>query len=537
MAWKTTIIPMLKERFPGITDDQIIEAHAYAYGGSVIQDIGYYPFGSHYFSNLLHYVRPDVFVENLIRDSKTPDEYAFALGALAHFCGDTVGHPYINKVTAKENPKLRDHYGNVVTYDEDPTAHVRTEFGFDVVEVAHGHYSQQNYHDFIGFQVSKSLLDQAFLETYGLKVNDVIKHEDLAISTYRHAVSALIPQMTKIAFVTYKDQIEQAAPGTAKSKFIYRLNRTEYAKEFGTDYTHVGFWGRVLALILRIVPKIGPFKALKVSIPTPEEQDLLLKSMNSAVDQYKEYLGEIHAAPAPVPSPNPKSAEAARDTASKLNSDAAKSAQRAENAPDGVEKAKREQAAQHVQAAAAKADKSAERTTARVAEAQATGGAPAPSAGALPLDTPIKPPTPPQLPGLDLDTGKPAHAGEYLLADQTYAELLNDLVKPESAAKLVKAVDQQHSKVAEAADQPLAPAAPKPVAPARLIAAGLAKDIEGFFADPEKRAGPPLSKKKQAAETKLMAQVQANLEKLKTMTAPAALTADFGPVPAHVKGS
>ncbi len=168
MAWKTNIVPMLKARFPGITDDQIRQAHAYAYGGSVIQDIGYYPFGSHYFSDLLHYVRPEVYVQNLIRDSETPNDYAFALGALAHYCGDTIGHPAINKATADENPPLQTRFGRLVTYAEDPTAHIRTEFGFDVVEVAHGHYSQQNYRDFIGFQVSKGLMEKAFLETYGI---------------------------------------------------------------------------------------------------------------------------------------------------------------------------------------------------------------------------------------------------------------------------------------------------------------------------------------------------------------------------------
>ena len=162
MAWKDTIVPMLRQRFPGITDDDIRQAHAYAYGGSVIQDIGYYPFGSRYFSDLLHYVRPQEFVEALIRDSTTPDEYAFALGALAHYCGDTIGHPAINLVTAEENPPLSHRFGRIVTYGEDPTAHIRTEFGFDVVEVAQGHYSQENYRDFIGFQVSKPLIERAF---------------------------------------------------------------------------------------------------------------------------------------------------------------------------------------------------------------------------------------------------------------------------------------------------------------------------------------------------------------------------------------
>ncbi len=297
MAWKTNIVPMLKQRFPGITDDDIREAHAYAYGGSVIQDIGYYPFGSHYFSDLLHYVRPQEFVEALIRDSTTPDEYAFALGALAHYCGDTIGHPAVNLVTSEENPPLRTRFGHIVTYAEDPTAHIRTEFGFDVVEVAQGHYSQENYRDFIGFQVAKPLMERAFQETYGLPMNSVMTHEDLAISTYRRAVSSLIPKMTRLAFVSYKDQIQQATPGIDKKKFLYRLNQTEFKKDFGNDYYRVGFWGRVASFFLRIVPKVGPFKALKVTLPNSQEQDTYIKSVNATVDQYRLYLGAIQAAP------------------------------------------------------------------------------------------------------------------------------------------------------------------------------------------------------------------------------------------------
>lgn len=118
MAWLPHIVPLLRERFPNLTDDQIREAHAYAYGGSVIQDIGYYPFGSHEFSDLLHYVRTGDFVSALIRESSNPDEYAFALGALAHYCGDVVGHPAVNAVTAQEYPKLRQRFGPVVTYDK-----------------------------------------------------------------------------------------------------------------------------------------------------------------------------------------------------------------------------------------------------------------------------------------------------------------------------------------------------------------------------------------------------------------------------------
>lgn len=295
MAWLPHIVPLLRARFPNLSDDDLREAHAYAYGGSVIQDIGYYPFGSHQFSDILHYVRTGDFVSTLIRDSTNADEYAFALGALAHYCGDVVGHPAINHVTSEEYPKLRSRFGDVVTYGENPVAHLRTEFGFDVVEVAHGRYSQENYRDFIGFQVSKPLLERAFLETYGVPVDSIMKHEDLAIGSYRHAVSGLIPKMTTVALVSYKDQIEKENPGFDRTKFVYRLRRTEYEKEYGKQYVHPGFGSRILAYFIQIMPKVGPFKAFRIMVPNSTEQDLYLKSVNNTVDKYNGYLVQIKA--------------------------------------------------------------------------------------------------------------------------------------------------------------------------------------------------------------------------------------------------
>ena len=491
MAWKVQIVPMLKARFPGITDDDIRQAHAYAYGGSVIQDIGYYPFGSHYFSDLLHYVRPGDFVNALIRNSQTPNEYAFALGALAHFCGDTKGHPYINQITATENPPLQHRFGPFITYAEDPTAHLRTEFGFDVVEVAHGHYSQENYRDFVGFQVSKSLLEKAFLGTYGIPMNSVIKHEDLAISTYRRAVSALIPKMTKVAFVSYKNDIEQAAPGTQKNKFLYRLNQTEYNKEFGTDYTHVGVRGHILAFVLRLIPKVGPFKALKVTVPDAEEQANYLKSINESVDAFKSYLSQIHAAPAPLPLPDAKDAADARKAADKVSKDAEEAEKLADKAKDPDDKAKKEKVAANVQKVAEKADAAATRTEAKVA-------APVPfvAAEAVPPGTPVQPPSTPVLPVLDLDTGNASGTGEYLLADETYAHLLDDLVR--------------------FATPPPSSTSPSSSTPAPVDPV-LAADVKRFFSKPVPHTGGPISPKEVQKKAALDLKVRKDLATLKTI--------------------
>jgi len=293
MSWLPHIVPLLRARYPNLTDDDLRTAHAYAYGGSIIQDIGYYPFGSHQFSDILHYARTGDFVSTLIRESSNPNEYAFALGALAHYCGDVFGHPAINQVTANEYPRLRRRFGRAVTYEENPVAHLRTEFGFDVVEVAHGRYSQQNYRDFIGFQVSKDLLNRAFLETYDVPLDSILTHEDLALASYRRAVSKLIPKMTTVAAVSYKDQIEKEDPGFQRDKFVYRLKRTEFEKEYGRQYAHPGFGSRVLALFIRILPKVGPLKAFSLMVPNAADQDLYIKSVNTTVDQFNSLLVQI----------------------------------------------------------------------------------------------------------------------------------------------------------------------------------------------------------------------------------------------------
>ncbi|MGD1107856.1 MAG: zinc dependent phospholipase C family protein, partial [Terracidiphilus sp.] len=162
LAWTSEIRPLLLQRFPDLTEDQIKEAHAYAYGGSVIQDLGYYPFGSKDFSDLVHYVRSGDFVLELLRQSQDANEYAFALGALSHYTSDIDGHPAVNEAVALHYPKLRAKYGNSVRYAQDRTAHLKTEFGFDTLQVAKNRYASDQYHDFIGFKVAQPLLERTF---------------------------------------------------------------------------------------------------------------------------------------------------------------------------------------------------------------------------------------------------------------------------------------------------------------------------------------------------------------------------------------
>jgi hypothetical protein len=336
LLWKDQIQPLLLRRFPGSTPDDLRKAHAYAYGGSVVQDMGYYPFGNKYFSDLVHYVRSGDFVEALLRDSSDVDEYAFALGALAHYAADNCGHPAINRVAAIEFPKLRKKYGDQVTYADNPKAHIRTEFGFDMVQVAKNRYTSDRYHDMIGFEVSKPLLQRAFFETYHLKIEDVFGSVDLAIGSYRRGVSKLIPEITRIALLSRHDQIVKDTPNFSRRKFLYYLSRKDYNQEWGSVYRRPGLGARILAFFLKIIPKVGPFSAVSFKIPTQQTEDMYIKSVDSTVESYSSELRRLNHASI-------------------------------------------------------------------------------------------------QLPNLDFDTGREARAGEYRLADKTYAHLVNDLSKQDIA--------------------------------------------------------------------------------------------------------
>ena len=293
ILWKDQIEPLLLKRFPASTRDQLHQAHAYAYGGSLIQDLGYYPFGSKFFSDLTHYVRTGDFVTNLIRDSVDLDQYAFALGALAHYSADNSGHPLVNRAVALAFPKLRAKYGGTVTYEDDPRAHIQTEFGFDMTQVAKNRYTSDQYHDRIGFQVSRPLLEQAFQETYGLRLEEVLTDVDLAIGTFRRAISQVIPEMTRAALTEYHPEELKEKPSLNKKRFMYNLSRAEYEKEWGKDYRKPGFFARVLGFILRRIPKIGVFKALAFKFPTPEMENLYFKSMNQTVEKDRELLRQV----------------------------------------------------------------------------------------------------------------------------------------------------------------------------------------------------------------------------------------------------
>jgi len=304
-VWDTNIRPLLLKRFPDATAEEIKEAHGYAYGGAIIQDMGYYPHGSHFFSDLTHYVRSGDFILALLRDAKDLDGYAFALGALAHYAADNDGHRIgTNRAVPVLYPKLKRKYGDSVTYEEDPLAHVKTEFGFDVVEIAQGRYASDSYHDFIGFGVSVPLLEQAFQETYGLDLKSVLSDEDKVLGSYRYDVSRLLPKATRIAWSLKKDEIMKDQPGMTKRKFLYNLSRASYQKSWGRKYQPPTFWERFLAFLARIIPKVGPLEVLQLQTPTPETERMFEASFNATLDRYRKLLGQVDTGQLGLPNDN-----------------------------------------------------------------------------------------------------------------------------------------------------------------------------------------------------------------------------------------
>jgi len=290
-AWKDGIEPLLLTRFPDATPEELLQAHAYAYGGAIIQDMGYYPFGSRFFSDLTHYVRSGDFVLDLIEESRDLNEYAFALGALSHYAADTAGHQLAtNRAVAIMYPALAKKYGPVVTYQEKPSAHMKVEYGFDVDQVAEGNYAPKAYHDFIGFEVSKPVLERAFARTYSLDMSSVFHSVDMGIGSYRHAVSTVIPRMTKVAWHLKKDEIQNSHPNETKSQFIYNISNSGYRKEWGHVYEKPGFGARLKAFFLRLVPKIGPFSGLAFHPPTPAVEQLFMSSFNETLHHYRTLL-------------------------------------------------------------------------------------------------------------------------------------------------------------------------------------------------------------------------------------------------------
>jgi hypothetical protein len=293
-AWDKDLRPLLHKRYPKATEEELKKAHAYAYGGAILQDMGYFPFGSKFFTDLMHYVRSGDFVQNLLYEAQNINEYAFALGTLAHYNADIYGHSLgTNKAVPLVYPELKQEFGSSVTFADHPVSHVKTEFGFDVLQVARGNYAPESYQQFIGFEVAQEPLERAFLKTYGLELGDVFINVPLAIGSYRYTIKNLMPDLTQAAWKAKQNDIKQATPGTTRREFVYRMSRAKYNSNWGETYERPGFFTRVMAWIIKISPKVGPLRSLGFTMPTPEAEQLFYKSFNTTVSKYAGMLQQL----------------------------------------------------------------------------------------------------------------------------------------------------------------------------------------------------------------------------------------------------
>ena len=293
-AWQGDIVPTLRQRFPRVTADQLRAARAYAYGGSLIHDLGYYPFGSRFFSDLLHYVRSGDFVGTLVFEARDVNELAFALGAMAHYASDTVGHRVaVNHAVPMMYPKVRAEHGNDVLYVDSPARHVMVEFAFDVLQVGRGRFTSDQYQELLGFEVATPLLERAFRNTYGLELTDIFGDADLAIGTFRHASSTLIPDITRAAWKEKQKEIAAATPTLVERDVVYAMTRSQYEQTFGTQYRKPGFLARVIVFVGKLVPKFGPFRPLAFEPLTPPAAKLFLQSFDQAGRQYRAWLADV----------------------------------------------------------------------------------------------------------------------------------------------------------------------------------------------------------------------------------------------------
>jgi hypothetical protein len=293
-SWKSSLLPLIQKRYPDLTGPEIKMAHSYAYGGAMVADMGYMPFGNAFFTDLLHYVRSGDFVEALIRDARNANEYSFALGALSHYMADQYGHSLAtNRNIPLIYPKLQKKFGDVVTYAEDHKSHSRMEFSYDVLQTGRGTYTSEGYHDFIGFNISVPVLERAFYETYGQELGSIFSNINGSINTLRWGIRNLFPVLTKSAFKANKDTILKMTPGMTAKKFQYKMSKKSFRLEYGKQQQESKFFSKVIVFFIKILPKIGPLKTLKYVSPGKAGERLFANSFDTITTKYAIALKQI----------------------------------------------------------------------------------------------------------------------------------------------------------------------------------------------------------------------------------------------------
>ena len=293
LAWKQSIRPILLKHYPTLTEAQLQEAHAYAYGGCAIQDFGYYPFGNGFFSDLTHYVRAGDFVLSLLHNAQTADELAFAIGSLSHYIGDAVGHSFaVNHAVPIEFPKLEKKYGATVNYAQNPHAHVQTEFAFDINQLSKRRFAPYDYLKFVGIEIPRPLLRKAFFETYGLVLPDIIGTKETSIKVYRFGVRSFLPSIAASETLLHKKSFPADLPGSDLDDLRNELIQASADNNWEAYRKKPGFGTHMFAAFIFILPKVGTLKMLAIKGPTPQTEDLYVKSLNRSIKTMRRVLAD-----------------------------------------------------------------------------------------------------------------------------------------------------------------------------------------------------------------------------------------------------
>jgi len=291
LTWVDSIQPLLLKRYPTLTPAELREAHAYAYGGCVIQDLGYYPFGKPIFSDLLHYVRTGDFIRALFRDSKDANDIAFAIGALSHYLGDTIGHPdAINIAVGKEFPELGQKYGKNVNYAQGPHQHVRAEFAFDINAISKERMAPERYLNRIGFAVPIPLLTRAFYDTYGLDLAKVLGTSNPKLRGYRYSVRTLIPRVAYAETLLYGKRMPADVPSPALDALNKDIAALAAANNWDGERKHPGIGTHLLAGFIFIIPKLGPLSDLSIRGPSSSAEADYVNSLVKTVAVFRHTL-------------------------------------------------------------------------------------------------------------------------------------------------------------------------------------------------------------------------------------------------------
>jgi hypothetical protein len=396
LTWRDSIIPLLMSRYPNLTAAQLQEARAYAYGGCVVQDIGYYPYGDRFFSNLTHYVRSGDFIVALFRNSKNADELAFAIGALSHYISDSIGHPEATNIAVPlAFPALKKQYGPTVSYAQGKHQHVQIEFGFDIDQMAHQRVAPLRFQRHVGLKVPVRLLSESFYQTYGV-THFSGNNGRFNVREYRFAVHAFIPRVAGALSLLHRGH-EPADPRTADALEIEKeFKQTATADRWETYSRRAGIQEYLLAGLIFVLPKVGSLALVNIKDPTPKTEADYMHSLMQSLDALRTALHRFTppqkpANPDPPPGKDGPGTEDSVIMRSLVQNSAARDPQSGEDANN-----------------------------------------PAPAAK-LPVDRPTerrKPDGDPQhpLPNRDLDTGYVVQPGGYPLTDSTYADLLHWLI-------------------------------------------------------------------------------------------------------------